>query len=212
MDLAGLLQAVDALRKARDGDLFVLLDAGVADALMRVFPSAMFKFVDFDIPSHRRDVIELSLIEEPPDMLWQQSVHQSQRIDKNSGRAVASRAENTLVIPLPAPSGTDRQLVFVARPGSPFGDAERSAAVLLQPHIAEAMRVQSRLSASRLLTRRQRELLALVAAGHDNIAIASRLNLSAATVRKHLANAFARLDVSSRTAAIAKIYCDVTWC
>lgn len=83
--------------------------------------------------------------------------------------------------------------------------------MLLQPHIVDALRVQGRISTSRLLTERQRELLSLVAAGHDNIAIACQLGLSPGTVRKHLANAFARLEVSSRTEAVAKICPDITW-
>jgi DNA-binding NarL/FixJ family response regulator len=83
--------------------------------------------------------------------------------------------------------------------------------VLLQPHIAEALRMQGRRAARQPLTGRQCELLALVAAGHDNIAIACQLRLSPATVRKHLENAFTRLEVSSRTAAVAKICPDATW-
>jgi len=35
--------------------------------------------------------------------------------------------------------------------------------------------------------------------------------VSPATVRKHLENAFARLEVSSRTAAVAKICPDAAW-
>ena len=54
------------------------------------------------------------------------------------------------------------------------------------------------------LTRRQRELLGLVAAGHTNGQIARRLSISEATVRKHLENIFARLGVTSCTAAVAK--------
>ena len=93
----------------------------------------------------------------------------------------------------------------------PFGAEDRSAAVLLQPHIADALRSQSRRDAERLLTGRQRELLRLVAAGHDNTAIARQLGLSPGTVRKHLENAFARLDVSTRTAAVAKVCPDAVW-
>jgi DNA-binding NarL/FixJ family response regulator len=104
-----------------------------------------------------------------------------------------------------------RRLVFSRGPGCPFGDDEQDTAVLLQPHIAHALRVQGRRAASRLLTRRQQELLRLVAAGHDNISIAGQLGLSPATVRKHLQNAFARLEVSSRTEAVAKICPDATW-
>jgi DNA-binding CsgD family transcriptional regulator len=58
---------------------------------------------------------------------------------------------------------------------------------------------------------RQRELLRLVAAGHDNVSIACQLGLSPATVRKHLENAFARLEVSSRTEAVAKVCPDAAW-
>jgi DNA-binding NarL/FixJ family response regulator len=61
------------------------------------------------------------------------------------------------------------------------------------------------------LTTRQRELLRLVAAGLDNIAIARQLGLSPGTVRKHLENAFTRLGVSSRTAAIAKLHPELIW-
>jgi DNA-binding CsgD family transcriptional regulator len=211
MDLTVLLQAVDALSKARNGDLFVLLDPGVADVLMRIFPSQTASLVDWDIAGHNYTVIELSPIEQTPDLLGHGSVPQSQPTEMFSGLSAAGEAQKALVMPLPAPPSTDRRLVFVPMPGHPFGDAERSAAVLLQPHIADALRVQGRTSASRLLTGRQRELLSLVAAGHDNIAIACRLDLSPATVRKHLANAFARLEVSSRTAAVAKICADVTW-
>ena len=114
-------------------------------------------------------------------------------------------------MPLPAAPGIARRLMFFRRPGRSFSDADRDAAVLLQPHIADALRVQGRHAATRLLTGRQCELLRLVAAGHDNIAIACQLGLSPATVRKHLENAFARLEVSSRTAAVAKICPDATW-
>jgi DNA-binding NarL/FixJ family response regulator len=114
-------------------------------------------------------------------------------------------------MPLPAPPGKTRRLVFLPQPGRTFDDEERNAAELLQPHIADALRLQSRIAVARLLTRRQRELLRLVAAGHDNIAIASLLGLSPATVRKHLENAFSRLGVSSRTEAVAKFYADGTW-
>jgi DNA-binding NarL/FixJ family response regulator len=70
---------------------------------------------------------------------------------------------------------------------------------------------QDRRAATRPLTPRQREILRLIAAGHANTAIARQLGLSPATVRKHLENAFARLDVSSRTEAVAKICPDATW-
>lgn len=53
------------------------------------------------------------------------------------------------------------------------------------------------------LTQRELEVLRLVAAGESNRAIASELVLSEHTVARHLQNIFAKLGVSSRTAASA---------
>ena len=57
----------------------------------------------------------------------------------------------------------------------------------------------------RTLTRRQVEVLRLLAAGHSNSEIASILCLSALTVRKHLENIYPRLEVTSRSAAVARL-------
>jgi LuxR family transcriptional regulator, maltose regulon positive regulatory protein len=54
------------------------------------------------------------------------------------------------------------------------------------------------------LTRRQREVLALVADGLSDRDIAERLCLSQHTVHRHVANVLVRLGVSSRTAAVAR--------
>jgi LuxR family transcriptional regulator, maltose regulon positive regulatory protein len=54
------------------------------------------------------------------------------------------------------------------------------------------------------LTRRQREVLALVADGLSDRDIADRLCLSPHTVHRHVANVLVRLGVSSRTAAVAR--------
>ncbi|HEU0248361.1 MAG TPA: LuxR C-terminal-related transcriptional regulator [Gaiellaceae bacterium] len=56
------------------------------------------------------------------------------------------------------------------------------------------------------LTSRELEVLRLVAAGQSNREIASGLVISEHTVARHLQNIFAKLDVSSRTAASAFAY------
>jgi LuxR family maltose regulon positive regulatory protein len=53
------------------------------------------------------------------------------------------------------------------------------------------------------LTRREVEVLALVAEGMSNRQIAERLVVSEHTVHRHVANVYARLGVSSRAAAVA---------
>jgi DNA-binding NarL/FixJ family response regulator len=56
------------------------------------------------------------------------------------------------------------------------------------------------------LSGRELEVLRLVAAGRTNPEIASALVLSEKTVARHLSNIFAKLGVSSRTAAAAYAY------
>lgn len=55
----------------------------------------------------------------------------------------------------------------------------------------------------RELSPRQREILALVAAGRTSKEIAGQLGISESTVNWHLANAFERLGASSRAEAVA---------
>jgi DNA-binding NarL/FixJ family response regulator len=54
------------------------------------------------------------------------------------------------------------------------------------------------------LTGREREVLALIAAGHSNSLIASTLCLSPKTVRNHISNVFAKLHVADRAEAIVR--------
>jgi DNA-binding NarL/FixJ family response regulator len=56
------------------------------------------------------------------------------------------------------------------------------------------------------LTKRELEVLRLVAAGRSNKAIARDLALSNRTVDRHLSNIFDKLGVSSRSAATAYAY------
>lgn len=53
----------------------------------------------------------------------------------------------------------------------------------------------------RRLTRREWDVLALVATGRTNATIGATLGITERTVRKHLTNAYAKLEVTSRTAA-----------
>ena len=55
------------------------------------------------------------------------------------------------------------------------------------------------------LTRREREVASLVAAGHTNKEIAARLFLSERTVESHLSRIFAKLAVSSRSQLASEV-------
>lgn len=73
----------------------------------------------------------------------------------------------------------------------------------LAPKIVTRLLTQVRTPEARL-SQREAEVLALVAAGKSNREIGRDLFLSEATVKSHLVHIFAKLDVTSRTAAVAK--------
>ena len=54
-----------------------------------------------------------------------------------------------------------------------------------------------------VLSSRELEVLRLVAAGHDNTAIAAELHLSLRTVERHLQNVYGKLHLQGRSARIA---------
>ena len=93
--------------------------------------------------------------------------------------------------------------VTLVRVGSTFTDNDR---LLLQQlaapirHLYTAMRARH---SARLLTEQQKRLLTLVADGHTDAAIARRLGVSQRTVEKHLESVRARLNATSRPAAVA---------
>jgi DNA-binding NarL/FixJ family response regulator len=54
------------------------------------------------------------------------------------------------------------------------------------------------------LTDREREVLELIAQGHNNAEIARRFVLSPKTVRNHVSNIFTKLQVADRAQAIVR--------
>jgi DNA-binding NarL/FixJ family response regulator len=71
----------------------------------------------------------------------------------------------------------------------------RGATVLDPQVVAQLLASQRRHDPLKNLTERERELLALMAEGHSNPAIARRLVLSASAVEKHIGNIFAKLGL-----------------
>jgi DNA-binding CsgD family transcriptional regulator len=238
---ASVMEAAGALREARHGEGPVLADPGVVKELLQVLPAEFASLNDLDIRAQRCAAVELvdhGVPEEPFGQFWDHfwdalPCSYTERVGRlrsevmSTGDFYGDRQwhstgmytevmhpaglDQDLIIPLPGPVGVSRRLIFFRSPGGAFTDGERSAAILLQPHISEALRLHARLEAARLLTARQLELLQLVAAGQDNNAIARRLCLSRGTVRNHLENIFTRLGVSSRTEAVAHTFPDTTW-
>jgi DNA-binding CsgD family transcriptional regulator len=112
------------------------------------------------------------------------------------------------VIQLPlAPQGPVTHRILLWRTaGRGFTDREQMLLTLVGPHLNAVHQARLRQRIYALLTDRQLDLLRQVAAGLDNRQLARRLAISEATVRTHLQNIYGRLDVSSRTAAIATVF------
>jgi DNA-binding NarL/FixJ family response regulator len=89
-------------------------------------------------------------------------------------------------------------------------DAARSVFARLGagPDLArvEALAHSERASSAHGLTRRELQVLRLLATGKTNQAIATDLVLAEKTVHRHVSNIFTKLDVSSRAAATAYAY------
>ena len=89
-------------------------------------------------------------------------------------------------------------------------DAARAAFALLgaEPDVApiDKLARQPSSSASHGLTRRELEVLRLVAAGKTNKAIAAALHLSERTIDRHVSNILTKLALHSRAAATAWAY------
>ena len=109
-----------------------------------------------------------------------------------------------LVVSFPDGSGKTVRLLFPRGPGAMFGDREKLAMRLLAPHLESLLLVaRAAPPVQRLpITDRQWQILERVRLGLANKQIAHELELSPATVRKHLENVFRSLDVQSRGAAV----------
>jgi DNA-binding NarL/FixJ family response regulator len=100
-------------------------------------------------------------------------------------------------------------LCFWRGPGPDFSERDRALLALLRPHLHQVyLDAERRRRPTPRLTPRHWELLRLVAAGHTNAQIGRRLGVTEKTVGKHLENVYARLQVSSRTAAVTRAFPD----
>ncbi|MER6175956.1 response regulator transcription factor [Streptosporangium sp. NPDC001681] len=87
--------------------------------------------------------------------------------------------------------------------------AVRAAAhgeTVLSPSVADVLTRKVRKPEQRTLSRREVEVLGLIARGATNREIAAKLFITEATVKTHLLHIFAKLEVNDRAAAVAAAY------
>jgi DNA-binding CsgD family transcriptional regulator len=133
--------------------------------------------------------------------------------------------DHILELGLSAVAASYRSLVLYRGSDAPdFSERERAVLEMLRPHLRarEARATLMALVAGRLraledrdeiddlqLTTREREIVAMVAAGRTNAQIAAALWISPATVKKHLENTYVKLGVGSRAAAVSRLQVEV---
>lgn len=108
---------------------------------------------------------------------------------------------------LPAPPGVARGFFFSRGPRDrDFDERDRSVLTVLRPHLAGIRERWERRRRAPGLTGRELEVLGLLREGLTNREIADRLVIAPGTVRTHLENIFEKLDVHTRTAALARAF------
>lgn len=127
------------------------------------------------------------------------AVHVAERISTyaDAGEVLVSGVVSDLV------SGSG--LHFVERPIEHINEGDgrlRLFSVMVEQHLEPVTR-PAKTPNLEALTGREREVLALVADGLSNAAIAERLDLSEHTVKRHVANILVKLDLPTRAAAAA---------
>lgn len=109
-----------------------------------------------------------------------------------------------LAVRLPCPPGHARRVVFMRSTFKHFTDRDVMLLTLLRPHLYEIyLDAERRRHGTPQLTPREWEILQLAGEGLPNAAIARRLVISPATVRKHMEHIFDTVGVHSRLEAAA---------
>jgi DNA-binding NarL/FixJ family response regulator len=194
----------EGVRAALSGaeNLAVVGEAATGEEAVRVLPGAEPRvdvvLMDLQLPgiSGPEATRSIRAAGRPPPRVLMMSMSED---DESVVAAIRAGAHGYIVKGAPR----DELLLAVrtvARGGAVFSPivAER-----LQAYFSVVHEVPGR-AAFRELTDREREILHLVAAGHDNRRIARALTLSDKTVRNHISHIFAKLQVRDRAEAIVR--------
>jgi DNA-binding CsgD family transcriptional regulator len=120
------------------------------------------------------------------------------------------RIHDSLRVWLPAPAGRAR-VVYLERGKRDYTERERSLLELLRPTFIRVQRAayarrHPNKDAAATLTVREREILGWIARGKTTPQIGTILIVSPHTVRKHIEHILDKLDVSTRSEAVARVF------
>jgi DNA-binding NarL/FixJ family response regulator len=87
----------------------------------------------------------------------------------------------------------------------------RGGGTVLDPEVVAQLLVSRRADPLDRLTPREREVLALMAEGRSNAAIADRLVISPGAVEKHIGNIFAKIDLAAVGADNRRVLAVLAW-
>ena len=87
----------------------------------------------------------------------------------------------------------------------------RGGGTVLDPEVVAQLLVARRTDPLEALTPREREVLALMAEGRSNAAIAERLVVSAGAVEKHVSNIFAKINLPDLGADNRRVLAVLAW-
>jgi len=115
--------------------------------------------------------------------------------------------ESLITVGLDSPLSHTKVFLLARSDGRDFDPADCLVLDVLRPYLAMRYaaahaRVDAAPASCVELTRRERQVLDVVAEGKTNHQVAEALRISDGTVRRHLQNAYAKLGVHTRTAAV----------
>ncbi|EPD66651.1 helix-turn-helix transcriptional regulator [Streptomyces sp. HGB0020] len=233
--MRAMLDVVDDARHADSREVPPLI---LLEGLGRLVPCDLAEFSELDIPTRRvlaGQAVEYGgHYPEPDDEVWYRWRHQHPHcvdVERSHGHLeVAQMSDymgvrdfrnlalfsdymrpfvNMLVVALPTAPGRMRKFHFSRENARPFTERDLLTMQLLRPHLIALYREAARRRHEPVrLTPRELDVLRAVANGLSTEDIAGQLVVSTSTVRKHLENTYRKLGVSSRTAALARVFPD----
>jgi PAS domain S-box-containing protein len=103
------------------------------------------------------------------------------------------------------PDGSEVEVEFAARTTSVAGRRLAILVVATQPGVLPP--INRGTGPERLLTRREREVVTLIALGHETPQMAKEMHISEHTVRTHVRNAMSKLGARTRAQLVAAALC-----